>query len=71
MAETDAIVTTVRRDGRDSVDSERRVGSLAELYEACREAPPSALVRVTIRGEHGEVRLDFGTFIREGAEDPA
>jgi len=71
MAETVAIVTTVRRDGRESVDSERRVSSLSELYEACREAPPSALVRVSLRGDHGEVRLDFGTFIREGAEDPA
>jgi len=68
MAETVAVVTTVRRDGRESVDSERRVSSLSELYTACREAPPSALVRVSIHGEHGEVRLDFGTYIREGAE---
>jgi hypothetical protein len=71
VTETVAIVTTVRRDGRDSVDSEKRVGSLAELYEACRQAPPSALVRVTLRGDHGEVHLDFGTFIRDGAGDPA
>ena len=71
MAETVAIVTTVHRDGRDSVDSERRVSTLDELYAACREAPPSALVRVALRGSHGEVRLDFGTYLREGAEDPA
>jgi hypothetical protein len=69
MAETVAVVTTVHRDGRESVDSERQVSSLAELYQACREAPPSALVRVSIRGDAGEVRLDFGTYIREGSDD--
>ena len=68
MAQTVAVVTTVHRDGRESVDSEHQVSSLAELYQACREAPPSALVRLSIRGDHGEMRFDFGTFIRDGAE---
>jgi hypothetical protein len=71
MPETVAVVTTVHRDGRESVDSERRVSSLAELYQACREAPPSALVRVSIYGDQGEVRLDFGTYIRKGSDEPA
>jgi hypothetical protein len=68
MGEIVAVVTTVHRDGRESVDSEQQVASLVELYRACREAPPSALVRVALKGDDGEVRLDFGTFIREGAE---
>jgi len=71
MADTVAVVTTVRRDGRESVDSEREVSSLAELYQACREAPPSALVRVSIRGDAGEVRLEFGTYIRGGSDGSA
>ena len=70
MAEPTAVVTTTRREGRDSVESEVRVSSLAELYRVCGEAPPSALVRVVLCGDEGEVRLQFGSFIRGGEESP-
>ena len=69
MAEPIAVVTTTRREGRDSVESEVRVSNLEELYRVCREAPPSALVRVVLQGDAGEVRFQFGSFIRDG--DPA
>jgi hypothetical protein len=62
-----AVVTTSRREGRDTYESEQQVGSLEELYRACRDAPPSAVVRVVLAGDDGDVTLQFGAFIRDGA----
>jgi hypothetical protein len=41
------------------------VRSLEELYAVCREAPASHVMRVSIRGAEGEVRLNFASFIRK------
>ncbi len=60
-----AIVTVSKRHGHDWVDSEVRVNSLEELFRACREAPPSDLVRVSLQGPEGEVRLNFASFLRQ------
>ena len=65
MAEPIAVVTTVRREDRESIEAEERVENLAQLYEVCRQAPPSALVRITLSGDQGKVRLNFASFIRE------
>ena len=65
MAEPIAVVTTVKHEDRESVESEEKVESLEQLYEVCRRAPPSALVRITITGDDGEVRLNFASFIRD------
>jgi hypothetical protein len=66
MAEPLTLVTITKKRGRESVDSEIRVRSLAELYDACRNAPASDVVRVSIRGDAGEVRLNFASFIHKG-----
>ena len=60
----EAVVTLSEGRGRDSVDTELRVRSLEELFWACRDAPPSRLVRVSITGPDGEVRLNFASFRR-------
>lgn len=65
MADPIAVVTTVKREDRDSIESEETVDSLERLYQVCRQAPPSSLVRITLSGEEGEVRLNFASFIRE------
>jgi len=65
MADPIAVVTTVRREDRESVESEQKVESLEQLYEVCRRAPPSALVRISLTGDDGEVRLNFASFIRD------
>jgi hypothetical protein len=41
-----------------------RVRTLAELFRACRDAPPSKLMRISITGPEGEVRLNFASFRR-------
>lgn len=64
MAEPVATVTITERQGRDSVDSEIQVRSLEELFEACRDAPASKVVRVSLKGPEGEVRLNFASFIK-------
>jgi hypothetical protein len=56
------VVTISDRQGRDTVDSEVRAATLEELFRACRDAPPSKLVRVSISGPEGEVRLNFASF---------
>lgn len=61
-----AVVSVTHDEARDPVDADRTVRTLEELYEACRDAPPSDLVRVTLRGPDGEVRLQFGGFFRQG-----
>jgi hypothetical protein len=57
-------ITITRRKGRDNVDNELRVRSLEELYNTCRDAPPSKVTRISIKGPDGEVRLNFGSFIK-------
>jgi len=65
MAKLTTVVTVTDRRGRDSLDSELRVRSLEELYAVCRDAPASRVMRISIRGREGEVRLNFASFIRE------
>jgi hypothetical protein len=60
----EAVVTLSTGRGRDTVDTEVRVRSLEELFRACRDAPPSRLVRISITGPEGEVRLNFASFRR-------
>jgi hypothetical protein len=63
MSTPHTTVTISRRAGRDTVDREVSVASLAELYATCRDAPPSTVVRVSLVGTEGEVRLNFASFI--------
>jgi hypothetical protein len=65
MSKLTTVVTVTDRRDRDSVDSEVRVRNLDELYSVCREAPASRVMRVSIRGAEGEVRLNFASFIRK------
>ena len=65
MADPVAVVITTRADGARPLDAEVRVQTLGDLYHACREAPPSALVRVLLKGDDGEVLLNFGSFLRK------
>jgi hypothetical protein len=58
----EAVVAIWHAEG--SKESERRVSSLEELFEACKDAPPSKLVRITIQGPEGEVTLSFANFLR-------
>ncbi len=60
-----AVVTISDRQGRDTVDSEVRATTLEELFRACRDAPPSKVVRVSITGPEGEVRLNFASFLNK------
>jgi len=59
-----AAVTLASRLGRDPEESEVPVASLDELYRVCRDAPPHRVVRISLRGPQGEVRLNFASFIR-------
>jgi hypothetical protein len=61
-------VTVTRRKGRDPIDSELPVKSLEELFEICRRVGPSENVRVSLKGEDGEVRLSFASFLRTPAQ---
>jgi hypothetical protein len=63
-SKTEAVVTLTTGRGRDTVDTEVRVRTLSELFRACRDAPPSKLVRISITGPEGEVRLNFASFRR-------
>src|SRR5262249_14979937 len=45
-----AVVTVTERGGRDAVDSEVEVRTLEELYAACRDAPPSKVMRIVLKG---------------------
>jgi hypothetical protein len=63
MAAPTAVVTVTHHKDKRDVDSEVRVTTLAQLFDACRDAPPSALVRVSLFGPEGEVRLNFGSFV--------
>lgn len=66
----DAVVMITKPSGRGAVDSEVRVHSLDELYRACRDAPPTHLVRVLLKGKDGDVTLNFGSFIRAHTGSP-
>jgi hypothetical protein len=62
----EASVTVIKRRGRELEESETRVGSLGDLFDLCRNAASSDLVRVSLRGPEGEVRLSLTAFIRRG-----
>ena len=68
MADLIAAVTISRAKGRETLDTELRARSLDELYAACRDAPPSKVTRISIKGPDGEVRLNFASFIKQGAK---
>ena len=61
-----AVATVTVTDGQGRSESERTAGTLEELFDACRDSPPSRLVRVAILGPEGEVRLNFASFQRKG-----
>jgi hypothetical protein len=61
----EAVVRVSKQAGGRVVDSEVPVHSLEDLYEACRRLAPNDIVRLSLRGEEGEVTLDFGSFLRE------
>ena len=58
-----AVITVWHAEG--SMEFERRVQTMEELFNVCRQAPPSKLVRVTLLGPEGEVTLSFASFIRK------
>jgi hypothetical protein len=64
MSELVAVVTVTHGDS-PAVDVERPVRTLQDLYDACRSAPPAALVRVTLQGKEGDVRLNFASYLHE------
>ena len=59
-----AVITVWQSEG--GKEFERRVETLEELFDVCKDAPPSKLVRVTIQGPDGDVTLHFANFIRKG-----
>ena len=65
MADTFAVVTLQERRGRGAEETEVRVATLQELFEVCRSAPASRVVRISVKGPAGEVRLNFASFIRK------
>jgi hypothetical protein len=68
MANVFAAVMISRAKGRETVDSEIRARNLEELYAACRDAPPSKVTRISVKGPEGEVRLNFASFIKQGSK---
>ncbi len=60
----EAVVTVTPRDGQDvgTVEREVHVHTLEDLYAACRNAPPSDLVRLVLRGPDGVARFEFASF---------
>jgi hypothetical protein len=63
MPDPSAVVMITKPRGKGVVDYEVRVRSLDELYRACRDAPPADLVRVLIKGDEGDVTLNFASFM--------
>lgn len=59
---THAVVTIWQTEG--ALEQERTVDTLEALFDACRVAPPSRLVRITLKGTDGEVALSFSSFIQ-------
>ena len=64
MAKLFAAVIITRARGRETLDTEVRAKSLDELYNVCRDAPPSRVTRISLKGPDGEVRLNFASFIK-------
>jgi len=62
-----ATVTVRDSAARRASEYEVPVKSLAELYAACREAAGAGLVEVTLQGPAGQVSLQFGNLMRDGA----
>lgn len=60
-----AVATVTVTDSQGRSESETTAGTLEELFDACRDSPPSRLVRVSILGPEGEVRLNFASFRRK------
>jgi hypothetical protein len=58
-----AVVTVWQSEG--AMEFERRVHTIEELFDVCKAAPPSKLVRVTLQGPEGEVTLNFANFLRK------
>jgi hypothetical protein len=58
-----AVVTVWHAEG--GMEFERRVQTIEELFDVCKSAPPSKLVRVTIQGPDGDVNLHFANFLRK------
>ena len=65
MPETYAVITLQERRGRAAEETEVRVTTLQELFDACRNAPASRVVRISLKGPSGEVRLNFASYIRK------
>jgi type IV secretory pathway ATPase VirB11/archaellum biosynthesis ATPase len=61
-----AVATVTVTDSQGRSEAERTAVTLEELFDACRDSPPSRLVRVAILGPEGEVRLSFASFRRKG-----
>jgi hypothetical protein len=64
MGKLIASVTISRARGRETQDTEVRASDLDELYVVCRDAPPSKVTRISLKGPEGEVRLNFASFIK-------
>jgi hypothetical protein len=64
VSRTTVTVTVTRRRGREPIDTETPVQNLEELFEICRGAAPSEGIRVSLKRDDGEVRLNFASFIR-------
>jgi hypothetical protein len=60
-----AIVSISETSGTGAVDSEFTVRSLEELFEVCRQAQASHVVRITLTGPEGEAQLSFASFLRK------
>jgi len=58
-----AVVTVWHAEG--GMELEQRAHTLEELFDFCKGAPPSKLVRVTIQGPEGDVSLHFANFIHK------
>ena len=65
-----AIARVTVTDSQGRSESERTAETLEELFDACRDSPPSRLLRVAILGPEGEVRLSFASFQRKGGVPP-
>jgi hypothetical protein len=64
MGDLVAVVSVSKRGTVTPIDVQLRVSTLQALFDACRDAPPSDVVRVSIQGSEGEVRLNFASFIK-------
>jgi hypothetical protein len=63
MPEPLAVVMVTKTEGGHTRDTEHPVRTLHDLYAVCCSAPPSDVVRVLLKGEAGDVWLNFASFI--------